>query len=73
MHRRTKHVDIRFHFIRSLVADKVIDLKFCCSEDQLADVLTKPLSAQKFSYFRMKMGVYSYELRGGVGVNSCTD
>ena len=35
-HKRTKHIDIRFHFIRELVSNKEICLEFCRSEDQLA-------------------------------------
>ena len=71
MHRRTKHIDIRFNFIRGLVEDNTITLKFCSTDQQLADIFTKPLSTQKFSYLRMRLGISSYELRGGVRVNSC--
>lgn len=48
-HHRTKHIDVRVHFIRELVEDEVIDLEYCPSENQLADVFTKPLVTQKFN------------------------
>lgn len=43
MHGRTKHVDIRFHFIRGLVADGKIIVKHCISDEQLAFLFTKSL------------------------------
>lgn len=52
MHRRTKHMDIRFHFIRGLVADGKIILKHCGIDEQLAGVFTKPLPIHKHNYFR---------------------
>ena len=47
-HKRTKHIDRRFHFIRELVNNKEICLEFCKSEDQLADIFTKPLARYTF-------------------------
>ena len=49
-HKRTKHIDIRFHFIRELVNNKEICLEFCRSEDQLANIFTKPLAKDTFQY-----------------------
>ncbi|XP_075077321.1 secreted RxLR effector protein 161-like [Nicotiana tabacum] len=46
-HRRTKHIDIRYHFIRNLTAKGEIELKFCSTKDQIADVLTKALTQAK--------------------------
>ena len=40
-HSRTKQIDICYHYIRSLVEDKVIDLRHIPTENQLADILTK--------------------------------
>ena len=42
-HKRTKHIDIRYHFIRERVASKEVELKYVATEDQLADLLTKGL------------------------------
>ncbi|BBH09902.1 transposable element gene [Prunus dulcis] len=42
-HSRTKHIDIRHHFIRELVEENVLSLEFVSTEKQLADIFTKPL------------------------------
>ena len=42
-HKRTKHIQIRFHFIRDLISDGVFTLKYCPTKSQLADVFTKIL------------------------------
>lgn len=43
MHKRAKHIDIRFHFVRERVADGTVKLVYVETENQLADLLTKPL------------------------------
>lgn len=43
MHGRSKHIDVRFHFLRNLWNDGVVELKYCKSGNQLADILTKSL------------------------------
>ncbi|XP_071700678.1 secreted RxLR effector protein 161-like [Rutidosis leptorrhynchoides] len=57
MHRRTKHIDVRFHYLRGLVNKEDVKLEFCRSEDQLADAMTKPLKLDKFIQFRSAVGV----------------
>ena len=49
-HKRTKHIDTRYHFIRELVNNKEICLEFCRSEDQLTNDFTKPLARDTFQY-----------------------
>ena len=44
-HSRTKHIKIRHHFIRNHVQNEDITLEFVSTEDQLADIFTKPLNA----------------------------
>ena len=39
-HQRTKHVDLRFHFIRNLILDGSITLKYCSTNKQVADIMT---------------------------------
>ncbi|CAL8992931.1 unnamed protein product [Prunus brigantina] len=56
-HSRTKHIDIRHHFIRDLMEDKILSLEFVPSEKQLADILTKALDFQKHG-FRSCPGFY---------------
>ena len=56
-HSRTKHIDIRHHFIRDLVEDKVITLKHVATELQLADIFTKALDATQFENLWGKLGI----------------
>ncbi|CAM9895183.1 unnamed protein product [Ascophyllum nodosum] len=44
----TKHIDVRYHFIRELVKHKVIAIKYTESRDQHADILTKAIGAEGF-------------------------
>ena len=58
-HKKTKHIDIRYHFIRELVNNKEICLEFCRYEDQLADIFTKPLERDTFQYLWIYLGITS--------------
>jgi hypothetical protein len=58
---RTKHIDIRHHFIRKLVEDKIIALEHVATELQLADIFTKALDANQFEFIRGKLGICIYE------------
>jgi ATP-dependent helicase YprA (DUF1998 family) len=57
MHGRSKHIDVRFHFLRELTRDGVVTLLHCRSQEQLADIMTKPLPRVVFEKLRMLMGV----------------
>jgi hypothetical protein len=56
-HDKSKHVEIKYHYIRDLVQKGVVKLQYIGTDEQIADVLTKPLSKVKFEYFRDKLGV----------------
>jgi hypothetical protein len=56
-HARTKHINIRFHFIWYVIADSHIHLKYCPTEDMVADVLMKALPSLKAKHFAMLMGL----------------
>lgn len=47
-HKLTKHIDVKYHYIRELVAKEEIKTVYVPSDKQLADFLTKPLSRDKF-------------------------
>ena len=49
---RTKHIDVRHHFVRKLVSDGEIKVIHVASEEQHADVMTKALRLEDFSYHR---------------------
>ncbi len=53
--KRSKHVQVRYHWIREQIANGVMELKYVQTDQQIADCLTKPLSKMKFNYFRSKM------------------
>ena len=56
-HDRSKHIDTKFHFIRECVAKKEVVLKFVKSQDQVADIFTKPLMGEIFCKIRSLLGV----------------
>ncbi|KAF2343488.1 hypothetical protein FHG87_025756, partial [Trinorchestia longiramus] len=60
-HGRSKHIDIKFNYVCDFVRNNEIDLVYCPSNDMLADIFTKGLSAEKFSRLRRKLGVVFFE------------
>uniref|UniRef100_A0A803L0D4 Reverse transcriptase Ty1/copia-type domain-containing protein n=1 Tax=Chenopodium quinoa TaxID=63459 RepID=A0A803L0D4_CHEQI len=60
-HSRTKHIEIRHHFIRELVEKQEIGLQFCKTGEQLADIFTKALPTDKFLHFRRELGVQVFQ------------
>jgi phage anti-repressor protein len=56
-HSQTKHINIRHHFNRDLVKSREVALMFIPSENQLADILTKPLDGSKFKSLRKAIGI----------------
>ncbi len=57
-HARTKHIDIKFHFIHEAVKEKIISLTYCPIEKMTADLLTKPLTRMRFNSLRKAMGMF---------------
>lgn len=56
-HKRLKHVDIKFNFIKDLVEQKRLIIEYISTNDQIADVLTKSLEAVKFCKLRSQLGL----------------
>lgn len=56
-HDRTKHISIKYHFIREAIGKKEVQLQYCRSNEQLADLLTKALPKEKFNCLRELIGV----------------
>jgi hypothetical protein len=56
-HDKSKHIEIKYHYIRDMVQKGAVKLQYVATEEQIVDVLTKPLSRVKFEYFRDKLGV----------------
>ena len=59
LHSRTKHIDLRHHFLRDHVAKNDISIHFVPTDKQIADIFTKPLCDDKFCSFRLNLGVCS--------------
>jgi hypothetical protein len=57
LHSRTKHIDIRHHFIRDHVQKGDCVLEFIESSQQLADIFTKPLAKDNFYFIRRELGI----------------
>ena len=60
-HKSSKHIDVRFHFIKELVNNGEIHLDYCRSEEQLADIFTEALPKENFEYLRENLGVIGVE------------
>lgn len=63
LHDRSKHIDIRYHFIRDCVETGKITVEHVSTGDQLADLLTKPLPRVKFIELRERIGIRSVKNR----------
>ena len=61
MYRRTKHIDVRYHYLRNLSTNGTVRLVFCGTEDQVADIMTKPIKLDQFVKFRSMLGVRRLE------------
>lgn len=57
MHGRSKHIDVRYHFLRDLTKDGKVELVYCGTHEQVADLMTKPLKSEAFQKFRELLGV----------------
>jgi len=58
-HARTKHIDIRYHYIRYIIEAEVIKLIYCPTGEQTTDILTKALPSTKAKHFAIAMGLYT--------------
>ncbi|GJW63318.1 retrovirus-related pol polyprotein from transposon TNT 1-94 [Tanacetum coccineum] len=61
-HSRSKHIDIRFHFIKEQVENGVVELYFVNTEYQLADIFTKALCRERIEFLINKLGMRSFTL-----------
>src|SRR5882762_789552 len=60
-HDKSKHIEIKYHYIRDMVQRGVVKLLYVATEEHIADVLMKPLARMKFEYFRERLGVLQFE------------
>jgi hypothetical protein len=56
-HDKSKHIEIKYHYIRDMVKRKVVHVQYLNTHKKFADVFTKTLSRTKFKYFRERLGL----------------
>ncbi|GKA37193.1 hypothetical protein Tco_0723758 [Tanacetum coccineum] len=58
-HSRAKHIDVRYHFIKEHMENRIVELYFVQTEYQLADIFTKPLPRERFNFLIKNLGMRS--------------
>jgi hypothetical protein len=53
--KRAKHIKVRFFWLKDLIDQGVVVLKYCKSEERVADLLTKPVTGARFGYLLKKL------------------
>ena len=56
-HDQSKHIDTRYHYIRECITKQDVKLKYVKSQDQIADIFTKPLKKEDFVRLRNTIGI----------------
>jgi hypothetical protein len=54
---RSKHIDTKYHYVRHLVELGEIELKYCSTDENIADMMTKPLGSIKMKKFAKDCGL----------------
>ena len=57
LHGLSKHIKVKYHFLRDLTKDGDIELLYCGTQSQLADIMTNPLKLEAFQRLRQELGV----------------
>jgi hypothetical protein len=65
---RTKHIDVRYHFVREALTSGAISLKYTPTEVMIADGLTKALGGPAFERFRKRLKIEEVEIPLSEGV-----
>ena len=58
---RSKHIDIRYHFIQEKVEEKIINVVHVPTQEQLADIMTKIVTFNTFVKMRKQIGLHIYQ------------
>nr|GEV27857.1 integrase, catalytic region, zinc finger, CCHC-type, peptidase aspartic, catalytic [Tanacetum cinerariifolium] len=72
-HSRSKHIDIRHHFIREQVEKCVVELYFMTTDYQLVDIFTKALPIEQFEFLLPHLGKFPPDLAFAADFQSCVD
>lgn len=54
---RTKHIEVKYHFISEHMQDRDIDIQYMLTGQQLGDIFTKPLGKERYLKFRKDLGI----------------
>ena len=57
MHTKTKHIAIKYHYLRELVQDKEVKMEYVNTKEQIDDIFTKVLPKEAHEYLRGKIGI----------------
>jgi hypothetical protein len=57
LHSKTKHIPIKYHFLREQVTNQIVQVQYIPTIEQIANIFTKPLAKTPFEYLRQKLGV----------------
>jgi hypothetical protein len=57
LHSKTKNIPIKYHFLKEQVTNRVVQLNYIPSTEQIVDIFTKPLAQAQFEYLCQKLGV----------------
>lgn len=63
LHQRSKHIDVRFHFVRELYEKDVFDIEYVNTEFQVADICTKPLAKERYEKLRKSLVISKKEIQ----------
>ena len=61
-HDNSKHIKIKYYYIKDMVKRGAVKLQYFATNEQIDDVLTKPLARVNFEYFRENIGVLQIEV-----------
>lgn len=67
-HKKTKHIDVKFHFIREKVENNLIDIKYLPMNEQPSDLFTKSLTKNRFNYLCAKLNIVNAKHANGGSV-----
>jgi hypothetical protein len=56
-HDKSKHIEIKYHYIRDMVQRKAVHVQYLPTHEQIADIFTKSLARTKFEYFCERLGL----------------
>lgn len=66
MHNRTKHIDIKYHFIRECILANKVEIRYMSTDKMIADILTKSVHSPKLREFLKDLSLSNYSIKGAM-------